>query len=151
MAVRPKRVLLAAAVAILALASPAGAFAKGAGGCNASACKVYTEPPGSAGASKAGGEQQPTQPVPVTSKTSRLLAHAGKDKALLAKMLSNPAYGATRGLENSGVGSTASPSLLGAVLDLGAGPLALLAFLVASALGLAIHKGMRRRRRHAGP
>ena len=146
-----KHVIPAAAVVLLALALPGAAFAKGAGGCHASACKVYTEPAGSAGGSRGdGGVTQ--QPLPIPSNTSRLLANAGKDKAVLSNLVSNPAYGTDRGLEKSGVGSIGSPGALGAVADLGAGPIALLAILLASALGLAVHQSLRgRRRRRAGP
>jgi hypothetical protein len=144
-----KRVIPAAAVAILALAAPAAAFADGGGGCNASACKVYTEPAGSAGGhqSKTGGDGAAQKPLPIPSKTTRLLANAGKDKAVLSSLIRNPGYGTKRGLERSGLGSIASPSALGAAFDLGAGPIALLAVLLASALGLAFHQGLRARRR----
>jgi hypothetical protein len=148
-----KRVLPAAAVVFLALALPSAALAKGASGCKASACKVYTEPAGSAGGqqSKTGGDGVTTKPLPIPSKTRHLLANAGKDKAVLSNLISNPAYRTKHGLGNSGVGSIASPSALGAAFDLGAGPLALLALLLASALGLAVHQGLRgRRRRRAG-
>lgn len=146
----PKRVLPAAAIALVALASPTAALAHGAGGCNASACKIYTEPAGSAGGSKDGGGTT-SKPLPIPSKTSRLLAHAGKDKKALSYLIRNQGYGARRGLEKSVVGSIASPSAFGAAFDLGAGPIALLAILLASALGLAAHKGMRNRRGRAGP
>lgn len=143
-----KRVLPAAAVVLLALTSPATAFAKGTGGCTASACRVYTEPPGSPGGSKGDTGNKASQPLPIPSKTSRLLAKAGKDKKVLSNLLTNPGYGATRGLSKSVVvGTIASPSALGAAFDLGAGPIALLAILLASALGLSVHQGLRSRRR----
>jgi hypothetical protein len=150
----PKRVIPAAAVVLLALAWPAAAFANGGGSCHASACKVYTEPAGSAGGhqSKSGGNGATPKPLPIPSKTSRLLANAGKDRAVLSNLISNPAYGTKRGLQKSGLGSVASPSALDAAFDLGAGPIALLAILLASALGLAVHQGLRgRRRRRAVP
>jgi hypothetical protein len=147
-----KRVIPAAAVALLALAWPAAALA---GGCHASACKVYTESGGSADGghqSNTGGDGLTQKPLKIPSKTSQLLAHAGKDRKLFSKLVSNPAYGTQRGLDKTSLGSVASPSALGAAFDLGAGPIALLAILLASALGLAVHQGLRgRRRRRAVP
>jgi hypothetical protein len=128
----------AAAVALIALAVPAAAVASGGGNCNASACKVYHEPDGPS----AGGQQQPPQPTtgPNTAGggtdtqapkgLSRVLAQAGADKAPLSRLL-NDSGGSLQ------AGSVGSPSLFGAILDTGAGPLALLAILLATALGLA--------------
>jgi hypothetical protein len=129
----------AAAVALIALAVPAAAVASGGGNCNASACKVYHEPDGP---SAGGHQQQPPQPTtgPNTAgggtdtqapkDLSRVLAQAGADKAPLSRLL-NDSGGSLQ------AGSVGSPSLFGAILDMGAGPLALLAILLATALGLA--------------
>jgi hypothetical protein len=141
-------------VICIALAFPAGALANGGGKCNASACRVYVEPVPSA------GKQQPTptQQPPTSSATggnqtheqthqpkklARVLLLAGKDKAPLSRLLNDSGISPVHG----GSDNVAGPSLLGAALDLGPGPLALLALLVASALALAVHGGIRNRRR----
>lgn len=135
----------ASAVALIALAVPTAALASGGGNCNASACKVYHEPEGPS----AGGHQQPPPPTgPNTAGggggtttqspkgLSRVLAQAGADKAPLKRLL-----------DDSGgslqAGSVGSPSLFSAVFDMGAGPLALLAILLATAVGLAARGPMR--------
>ena len=141
----------AIAAVFVALAAPGGAIAGGGGNC--SACQVYHEPnPPSAGThqqppppqqptgSAQSGGQQPTQ---APKGLSRVLAQAGKDKAPLSRLV-----GSGGSLENGG--SVASPGLLGAAFDLGAGPTALLAILLASALALAARgsvRGWRLRRR----
>ena len=124
----------AAAVFFVVLALPAGALAHT---CNASACKVYVEQ----GAPNAGRGPGPISSGPVDAKQQgnlpknlkRVLAQAGTDKAPLSQLLTES--GGTGTL--AGVDNAAGPGLLGAVLDLGAGPLALLGILVVTALGLA--------------
>jgi hypothetical protein len=128
------------------------AFADGGGKCNASACKVYTERPGTAGGGQQGSQPSgpgTVKPAHVPSKTSRLLSHAGKDRAALQAIASNPGYGAKRGLIDAGAAGVAAPSALGAAFDLGAGPLILLALLLATVVALAVQGGLRgwRRRR----
>jgi hypothetical protein len=153
-----RHVALAATAALLiALAAPAAALAGGGGNC--SACQVYHEPnPPSPGKQQAPPPtpQQPTSsPQPSAPQTqapkglSRVLAQAGADKAPLSRLLGE----GTGGLKN-GSGSVASPGLLGAALDLGAGPTALLAILLATALALAARgsfRGWRVRRRPPNP
>ena len=127
------------------------ALADGGGKCNASACKVYVEPNvPSAGKQQAPPpQQQPTGSTTTPSQMqqpknlSRVLLHAGKDKAPLSRLMNDSGISPLHG----GPGNVAGPSLLGAALDLGPGPLALLGILVAAALALAVHGGMRRRRR----
>ena len=147
-----RRVLtIGAAVFCVALALPAFALAKGAPKCNASACKVYIEQ----GAPSGGKQQQQPPPPPTTSTTnaggnqpqptklSRVLAHAGADEVPLSKALNDSGSGPLHG----GSANVVGPSFLGAALDLGPGPLALLAVLLASAVGFAIYNGARNRRR----
>lgn len=139
----------AAAAFCVALALPAAALANGGGKCNASACKVYVEAP----VPSAGKQQQtPQQPAPSSAPTpqttqpknlSRVLLHAGKDKAPLSRLLNDSGITPLHG----GPDNVAGPSLLGAALDLGPGPLALLGILLAAALALAVNGGMRGRRR----
>ncbi|HJQ75045.1 MAG TPA: hypothetical protein VJ814_09170 [Gaiellaceae bacterium] len=89
--------------------------------------------------------------MPVPQQTTRKLSHAGKDRKLLSQIVSNPNFGATRGLLKTGASGVAAPSALGAAFDIGSGPTVLLAILLATALGLAIHGGLRGwRRRRSG-
>lgn len=142
--------LAAAAVFCIALALPALAVASGGGKCNASACKVYVEP-GSQGAGKQPTPTRPPQTGPGGSsstthqpkKLARVLSEAGRDRGPLTAALGEAGPDSLQG----GSGNVAGPSLLGAALDLGAGPLALLAILLASALALGAHGVMRNRRR----
>jgi hypothetical protein len=134
----------------IALALPAGALASGGSKCKASACRVYTEGPGKAnGQGQEASGPSTTQPVHVPSKTTRLLAHAGKDQAALRAIAGSPGYGARRGLFRMGATDVGSPSALGAAFDLGTGPTILLAILLATAVAFAAQGGVRswRRRR----
>jgi hypothetical protein len=140
--------LAATATLLVALAAPAVAIAGGGGG-NCSACQVYHEP----NPPTAGKQQQapppPTPPQPTGSPQSgapqtkspkglsRVLAQAGQDKAPLSRLLTDSGTGSLQG------GSVASPSLLGAALDLGTGPIALLAILLATALALGARGSVR--------
>lgn len=145
---------VAAAVICIALALPAGVLANGGGTCNASACKVYTEGPGTAGGGQSqgpgsGSTSSPStvKPAHISPKVSHLLSHAGKDKSALHAIASLPGYGAQRGAKffDAGTVGVATPSALGAAVDLGAGPTILLAILLATAVAFALH-GWRRRR-----
>ena len=143
-----KHVLYAAMIgSAIVLAVPTAAVA---GGCNASACKVYHE-----GSAPSAGKQQPTQgptQSPPTgggqttthqsSKLSRVLAGAGADKGPLSQLLQNSDDESLQNGED-----VASPGLLGAVFDLGAGPLVLLAILFGTAIGLAARGGVWQRLR----
>ena len=142
----------AAALFCIALALPAGALASGGSKCNASACKVYIEGP----APSAGSQQQPpatgpSQTGPSTggpqttapSNLSRVMAAAGQDKVPLSRLLTDSALGNL----HAGSGNVGSASVLGAVSDLGVGPTVLLAILLASALAVVVHSGIRNRRR----
>lgn len=129
-------VFAAVAVLFIALAIPAAALAGNGGKCNASACKVYVEPNGPT----AGKGQAPQQPkssvtggkkIHVPKKLSRVLALAGNDRRALKNLLAGSDVGSLRNGGNVG-----SSSALGAAFDLGAGPLALLLILLATAVGL---------------
>ena len=141
------------AVFLIALAAPGVAIAAGGPKCNASACKVYIEPNGPS----AGGQQQQPQQQSTGStsnggtqtqaptKLSRVLAQAGKDKAPLSHLLTDSGLGTVK----TGPVNVAGSSSFGAAFDLGAGPTALLAILLATALGFAVHgpvRGWLRRR-----
>jgi hypothetical protein len=124
-------------VFLIALLIPAAALAGNNGKCNASACKVYIEPNGpSAGRGQTPPSQQvgSGKTVHHSTKLSRVLALAGKDRGPLKDLLAGSDVGSLKG---GTVGSAGSPSMLGAAFDLGAGPLALLAILLTTAVGLA--------------
>jgi hypothetical protein len=134
-------VLAATVVLFIALVAPAGALA---GGCNASACHVYSEP----NAPSAGGQQQPSQhptgpatssPKQVPTKLSRVLANAGEDRSALKQLLNDSGVGAA----GSGSGNSGSPSAFGAAFDLGTGPTVLLGILLATAVAFAVQGGVR--------
>jgi hypothetical protein len=135
-----RHIALAASVALfIALAAPTVAFA-GTGG-NCSACQVYSEPyPPSAGQ-----HQQPPSPPPgggqqtqPSKGLSRVLAQAGQDKGPLVRVLGDS------GSNSLQAGDVGSPGLFGTALDLGAGPTALLAILLATALALGARGSIRR-------
>jgi hypothetical protein len=146
-----RHVIGAVAVLFVALGSPAAALAGGGGKCTASACKIYVEPNGASP-----GKQQQQQTVTPTQQTggpttggkahvpknlARALAQAGRDRGPLKHLVAS-------GLGDlSGNDSAGSPTILGAAFDLGAGPLALLFILLATALGLAARGSLRGRRR----
>lgn len=124
-------------VALVALATPAGALA--GGGC--SACQVYSPDVPSAGGGQSSGPTGTS--VPLSTGASHVLAHSGRDKSLLKPLLTDPGLGARRDLESVNSGTAGSPSALGAVFDLGPGPVALFAILVATALTIAVRGGLR--------
>lgn len=139
-----RRVLpAAAAVLLIALVLPAGAFADGGGKCSASACKVYNEQD----VPNAGGKQQPpTGPntsvgntTHVPGKLARVLQHAGKDTGPLKRILNDSGIGSLR----TAPGAGGSPSILGAAFDLGTGPMVLLVLLLGTAVGLAARGSIR--------
>jgi len=140
----PRHVIGAATIVVLfALAAPAAAIAGGGGNCTASACKVYHEQN-----APSAGRQQPPQPTGpsthagakpahVPKGLGRVLARAGADKGPVKRLLTDS------GLGNLRSGNVAGPSLLGAALDLGVGPMVLLAILLATAVGLATRGSVR--------
>jgi hypothetical protein len=143
----------AAAISCIALALPALALAHGTGKCNASACKVYVEPN-----VPSAGKQQATQSSPPTSseggggssgqtnrpsKLSRVLAQAGNDKVPLSRLLNGSGADPLQGEPDS----VAGPGLIGAALDLGLGPLALLAILLLSAVAFVAYGVVQSRQR----
>jgi len=139
------RALAAALVAGAVLVAPSAALA-----CNGgpSAVNVYKECLPSGGGSKptSCGTRKGTT-LPVSSKTARALAHAGKDKNVLSNLVRNPDLGAVRELQSFGATSTKAPSALGSAFDLGSGPTALLAVLIGTVvllLGAGSFRGWRR-------
>jgi hypothetical protein len=134
-------------VCFVALGIPATALAGGGGKCNASACKVYVEPNGPSAGKQ---QQQPQQQQPTSGSTkgkgkthvpknlARALSQAGKDRRPLQNLLTGGDLGSMKGGANAG-----SPTMLGAAFDLGAGPLVLLAILLATACGLAARGSVR--------
>ena len=134
-------------VCFIALGIPATALAGSGGKCNASACKVYVEPNGPSAGKQ---QQQPQQQQPTSGSTkgkgkthvpknlARALSQAGKDRRPLKNLLADGGLGSMKDGANAG-----SPTMLGAAFDLGAGPLVLLAILLATACGLAARGSVR--------
>jgi hypothetical protein len=137
----------AVAVFFVALAFPTAALAGSGSKCNASACKVYVEPNGpSAGKQQqpqqqqqpTGGSTKGTRKAHVPKNLARALSRVGRNREPLKRLVSDGGLGSLKGGANA-----ASPSMLGAAFDLGAGPLVLLFILVATALGLAARGSVR--------
>jgi hypothetical protein len=131
--------------------APTAAFA--CGGSSPSAVNVYVECLPSGGGAKpthhsSSGSTKPTTPVTVPAKTTRVLAHAGHDKALLTNLVSGQGLGAPSEMQSTG--ESTSPSALGSAFDLGSGPTALLLVLAGTAVLLLGGSGLRfwRRRHH---
>jgi hypothetical protein len=68
-----------------------------------------------------------------------VLAGAGADKPPLSRLVA----GADLGNPESGAASVAAPSAFAAILDLGSGPAVLLGILLATAVGLLLHRRLR--------
>jgi hypothetical protein len=146
------RLAVAGIIAGALLAAPSAAVASGGCSGGPSAEHVYTEciPSGSGGkptsaaktkASK--GSTGSTAPLPVPKRLRRVLAHAKGDKRLLESLVTNPGFGASRGLKSTGSTAATAPSALGSAFDLGSGPTALLALLAATAVLLLGGSGFR--------
>jgi hypothetical protein len=134
-----RRLVVVGFVAGVLLSAPAAAFA--CGGSAPSAENVYVECLPSGGGSKPTNHSAPTTTTPVTtvpSKTARLLAHAGHDKALLSTWAGSPA---PSNLESTG--TSTDPSAIGSAFDLGSGPTALLLILAGTAVVLLGGSGLR--------
>ena len=154
--------LLAAAttlVAVVALAAPASALAKGKHKKQPSAVDVYVEQvqtagghqtaPSKTGASTTGSATESTSSsVPLSHKAKQQLhSQGGKDTGLLTEVASQA--GNERKL--AAVGSVSQPGTLDAAFDLGAGPTLLFAFVLATGLFVAVGGGLRGYRRWRRP
>jgi hypothetical protein len=138
-----RRLLVVGFVAGVLLSAPTAAFA--CGGSNPSAVNVYVECLQDGGGSKPTNHSSSPSTTPVVpSKTARLLAHAGHDKALLSKWAGSPG---PSGLESTGPAS--SSSAIGSAFDLGSGPTALLIILAGTAVALLGGSGLRFWRRRS--
>jgi hypothetical protein len=140
--------LVAALLPAAALASSAGKPKKhhGSSGCagSTSAECVYVDTLPGADGSHPVGTRGKTQPVP--SRVSRRLArYGGKDRTLLTQ-LAGSALPHQFGHAHGGGIAVSSPGTLLAALDLGAGPIALFATLLAGAVAFAVGRVLRRRR-----
>lgn len=133
---------IAAAVAV-GLVAPSAALA-----CNNdSATCVYSPGGVSAGGGKSAGPG--AKPRPVSKQVANFLAKAGKDAPGLQALVQQPNLGTPpqRALQGFNPASVAPPSALSAIFDLGAGPVALIAVLIGSALALLLAGGWRGWRR----
>lgn len=139
-----RRLVLGGLVAGVMLSAPTAAFA--CGGSSPSAVNVYVECLQGGGGSKPTNQSGPANTTPanttpvtaVPSKTARVLAHAGPDKALLSKLIGSPA---PSNLQSTG--SATAPSAIGSTFDLGSGPTALLIVLAGTAFLLLGGSGLR--------
>lgn len=115
---------------------------------------VYKEcVPSGTGAKPTGSDQstsgagKASKQLRVSHRTTKALHRAGKDQKILSNLVKNPAYG-TRHLSHvASSGPVAAPSALGSAVDLGSGPIVLLAALAGSALLLLAASGRRAWRR----
>jgi hypothetical protein len=146
------RLLIVAVVAAAVLAGPSAALAKHCGG-GPSATNVYSEClPGSGGgkstsgggsASGQSGGSQGSGLLPVSKRTARVLAHAGKDRSALSNIVRNRGLGPSHNLRTSKLATAPSPSAVGSAFDLGSGPTALLVALAGAAFLLLAGSGLR--------
>jgi hypothetical protein len=130
---------------VAVLTAPSAALAS----CNGrpSAANVYSEC--LAGGRKhhktTGTNSHPTV-VHISPQTAKALAHAGKQRRVLASLVQG--YGVSRLAEPaSSSGGASSPSALGSAFDLGSGPTALLVVLAGTAILLLAGTGARSWRR----
>jgi hypothetical protein len=153
-----KLCVAAFAVVGVFVVSPAAAVADSCQG-GTSAVNIYSEcyPTASGGthhnrgANGQGTSGTTTTVTTVTvSKTVQTsIAHAGYDKKILTKLVTDASLGATQALPASAPYKVKTPSALGAVFDLGSGPTALFAMLAAAAIvliGVGGFRGRRQRR-----
>lgn len=148
------RLLVAAVVVGVTFAVPAAALAGNGAKCNASACKVYIEqslPNGTGGGGSTSTTPLPVSKLPVSKKAARALAHAGKDKAALTRLVQNPELFLRTREPSNGYSDVAAPTALSAAFDVGTGPTALFATLAGMAVLLLLStaglSAWRRRRR----
>jgi len=149
-------VLILVCGALLAPAALAGSgkpkHHKKASDCGVSAFCVYHEHVITGGGPVAVGSDA-GPPVKVSSKVSQALArvvashHHAKQAKALSDLVSNPGKGATRVRFLSSSDQMIAPSALGAAFDLGTGPIALFAALLAGAVLGAGGMALRRRNR----
>lgn len=140
-----------AAIAVL-LVLPAGALASGgkpkhhSTDCGVSAVCVYREQ----GPTPTGPKPLGTSGtvVPLSPAASRALAAKGGKEKRMLRSLATSGLGVERLVGNEATsGHGGPPSTIGAAFDLGPGPTALFALLLAAAAGLALRSGLRRRHR----
>lgn len=136
---------LAAAALAVGLVAPSAALA-----CNNdSASCIYSDGGVNASGKSAGPGAKPRH---VPKKVDNYLKKAGKDAAGLHALIQQPNLGTSpdRKIAGFNPNSVAPPSALAAVFDLGAGPVALIAVLIGSALALLAASGWRGWRRWRG-
>ncbi|MGH3008121.1 MAG: hypothetical protein ACRDLM_01750 [Gaiellaceae bacterium] len=142
---------LAAALLVLAVVLPPAAFANsvakpkkhhnGPSDCASATC-VYVEGNGGANGRGASGP-----PVALSAHAAAALARfGGKDKRTLLAIGTSPGFGVPEPGSGGPFGDSSSPGTLLAALDLGAGPIALFAVLLAGAAAFAVARTLRRRR-----
>jgi hypothetical protein len=150
-----KRLLAAAFVAGAFFVAPSAAFAGGCGNGGTSAVNVYRDclPSGGGGGGKAtksgtgsnSARGTTTTTTPISTKTAKVIKHAGKDSRALAALVKSSS---PTGLQStSPTESETTPSAVGSAFDLGSGPTALLIALAGTAVLLLAATGVRGWRR----
>ena len=128
---------------------------KKASDCGVSASCVYVEHYETGGGSVA-ADSQKGPPLKLPTKVSKALHrvvashHHTKQAQVLSELVTNPGKGAVRVPNFTGSDSIIAPSPLGAAFDLGTGPIALFAALLAGAVLGAGGMALRRRGRSTG-
>jgi len=158
----PQLSAIALVVVCAALVTPAALAATGkpkpakkATDCGVSAFCVYHEHVTTGTGSVAvGSKTGPTLKLP--KKVSKALhkkvaKHHVKQAEVIKSLITNPGKGATRGRFLQTSDQMTAPSALGAAFDLGTGPIALFAALLAGALLMAGGMAVRRRARARAP
>lgn len=147
------RLFVTALVAGAFFVAPSAALAGGCGDGSTSAANVYRDclPSGGGGGGNSthrgsGGQSGGgSTTTPISSKTSKVIKHAGKDgRALAVLARSGPPTGLLR---TSPTESGTNPSAVGSAFDLGSGPTALLIVLAGTAVLLLGATGVRGWRR----
>ena len=130
---------------------------KKASDCGVSASCVYIEHFQTGGGSVAAGSQTgpplklPTTIVKALARNRGLAKHHAKQVAVLTELVTNPGKGASRVRFLESSDEMIAPSPLGAAFDLGTGPIALFAALLAGAALGAGGLALRRRNRPTPP
>lgn len=141
------RKVIVSCIVIASFIVPAGAMAAGGGNCSASACSVYTDPPPSAGNSKATSGKTKTVAPSVTTRKALKTVKKRAHRKTLKILVTDSRYGASAGKIPVATVKTPSVSLgrsLGAVITSpGSGSTgrlgALLALIVLTTLAIGIN------------
>ena len=119
-------------------------------GCVSAVCVYHEQVPTVGGSEPTGSDTSP--PLQLPKKVDKALhkftlrKHGGKEAKVLKRLATNPGLGARRVLFTSVSNEVTAPNAVGAVFDLGTGPIALLGALFGGALLVATGMAALRRR-----